>query len=463
MKTMNHKPIVYVIGLIAALAGLLFGVDIGVISGALPYLQQDLSLSTVQMETLTSSILIGAVLGAVISGWLNRQFGRRFAILVSAAIFVIGSVASAMVADYEALFAVRIVLGLALGVASFSAPLYLSEIAPADIRGRIISAYQLMITIGIVLAYLSDTWFTHLAVEGTISAGHAWRWMLGSVAIPSFWMFLFIFFLPNSPRWTALKGFDSETRMILNRLRHPFQVEHELEEIRESVRQPHPLRELLANPLFLKVIGLGIMLQLIQQFSGMNAILYYAPIIFKQAGFNQTDGMWITVSIGLVNVITTIFSLYLIEKMGRRSLLYVGAVMLFISTLVLALLFREGLVGANATLGILFVFIFIIGFAISYGPVVWALCSEIYPLRGREFGIACSTAANWIGNSLVALFSLSIMHTYSTSTFFAILSGIAVLSFLYFRFFVPETKGVSLEHIEKNVWAGKKLKAIGEP
>jgi len=457
-----HKPIVYVIATIAALAGLLFGIDIGVISGALNYLQQDLNLSTTQLESVTSSILIGAVIGAIGSAWINRQFGRRLALLVSAAIFVIGSISSALVSDFHLLIAVRIILGLALGVASFSAPLYLSEMAPADIRGRLISAYQLMITIGIVLAYLSDTAFTHLQITGVLSASHAWRWMLGVVAIPAALMYIVVLFLPRSPRWTALKGYDQETRSILERIRHDFQVEPELKEIKETVTISMPMKQLLSNKHFLKVVFLGVMLQIIQQLSGMNAILYYAPIIFDQAGFSQTDGMWVTVSIGLVNVITTIFSLYLIEQMGRRALLYLGSVLLFISTAALAVLFKMGLSGTVATLAIGFVFLFIIGFAISYGPVVWTLCSEIYPLRAREFGITCSTAANWIGNSVIAMFSLSIMKTYGVNVFFVILAGIAILSLIYFRLFVPETKGTTLEHIEKNVWSGTALRHIGD-
>src|SRR3990167_5233789 len=458
----THKPIVYIISLIAALAGLLFGIDIGVISGALNYLQVDLNLSTSQLETVTSSILVGAVIGAMGSGWINRHYGRRFAILVSAVIFVIGSIGSAMAASYNTLVIVRIILGLALGVASFSAPLYLSEMAPAAIRGRLISCYQLMITVGIVLAYLSDTGFTHLQSIGILSAAQAWRWMLGAVAFTAALMFIVVLFLPSSPRWTALKGRDEETLHILKRIRHAHQVEQEFTEIKESATLAMPLRDLLRNQSLLKVIFLGVMLQLIQQFSGMNAILYYAPIIFGQAGFNQTDGMWVTVSIGAINVITTIFSLYLIEYLGRRALMYLGAILLFISTSTLAILFNSGLTGTNAMLAITSVFVFIIGFAISYGPVVWTLCSEVYPLRVREFGITCSTVANWVGNSLIAAFSLSIMKNFSVSGFFVMLAIIAILSFVFFRFFMPETKGVSLERIEKNVWANTPLLKLGE-
>lgn len=459
---MPHKPIVYIIGLIAALAGLLFGIDIGVISGALNYLKTDLNLSTSQLETVTSSILIGAMIGAIASAWINRHFGRRLALLISALMFVAGSIGSAAVTHYETLIAVRILLGLALGVASFSAPLYLSEMAPADIRGRLISTYQLMITIGIVLAYASDTAFTHLQLTGILSPGQAWRWMLGIVALPAALMFIVVLFLPKSPRWTALKGRDEETRKILSLLRHPHQVDSEFLDIKESTQGTMSISGILRHPSFLKVIGLGVMLQLIQQFSGMNAILYYAPIIFGQAGFSQANGMWVTVSIGLINVFTTLFALYLIEHMGRRPLMYLGAVLLFLSTTFLAILFHVGLSGWHATLAILSIFIFIIGFAVSYGPVVWTMCSEIYPLRAREFGITCSTAANWLGNSLLAAFSLTLMKNVSVSGFFMLLSGIAIMSFIFFYYFLPETKGTSLERIEKNVWSNVPLRVIGE-
>src|SRR3990167_11186688 len=181
------------------------------------------------------------------SGWINRRFGRHFAILVSAAIFVVGSIASAMVSDYATLVAVRIILGLALGVASFSAPLYLSELSPPDIRGRLISSYQLMITIGIVLAYLSDTLFTHLQMHSVLSISQAWRWMLGMVALPAFLMLVVILFLPSSPRWTALKGKDEETLRILKRIRHEHSVEQEFAEIKESASINMSLHELLRN------------------------------------------------------------------------------------------------------------------------------------------------------------------------------------------------------------------------
>ena len=457
----KHKSLVYLIAAIAALAGLLFGIDIGLISGALDYIQQEFQLSTFQEEMVTGAILLGAAVGAVFSGWFCHRYGRHRALLLSAFIFTLGSLGSAFAPSADFLIGVRFILGLALGMASYSAPLYIAEMAPADIRGRLITGYQLMITLGIVLAFVSDTIFVTLAQKGLMDASIAWRWMLGILALPSAFMFVVVLFLPGSPRWAVLKGFDDEARNILLKLRYEEQVESEYQEIKASLSWSAPVRDLLKNKNFIRVVALGIGLQIIQQLSGMNAILYYAPQIFKTANLGLDTGMWATVSIGIVNVLSTIIALYLVESLGRRKLLYTGAVLLFLSTLLLGFLFKTSMVNQMPWFSVAIVFVFIFGFAISYGPVIWILCSEIYPLSGRDFGVACSTTANWIGNVIIGTTSLSIMRSLGTSTLFYILAAIAGLSFLFFYRFVPETKGISLEHIEKKVWQGKPLKEIG--
>ncbi|WP_077216702.1 MFS transporter [Piscirickettsia litoralis] len=222
------------------------------------------------------------------------------------------------------------------------------------------------------------------------------------------------------------------------------------------------MKSLLKNKKFISVISLGIALQLIQQFSGMNAVLYYAPAMFKSAGFSSLNSMNITVLIGVVNVISTFFALGFVEKIGRRKLLYISACMILASTITLALIFNPHASTAIATLSIICIMVFICGFAIGYGPVVWILCSEIYPLRGREFGIMCSTAANWLGNSLIASYSLSLMTSIGTSHFFLLLAIFAVISLIVFIIFVPETKNISLETIEANLWKGKRLRQLGQ-
>ena len=456
-----NKYYVYFVGGVAALAGLLFGVDLGVVAGIQPYLRAEWGLNTHQIEFAISSILIGAVVGAILSGFLNRIFGRKPILAASALIFVIGSLGSAFVNSYETLIILRVFLGLALGSATFTAPLYISEVAPKETRGLLISTYQLMITIGIVIAYMSDMYFVHLQASDIITKSETWRWMLGVVAIPSLIMFLIVFALPRSPRWVMMKGDKNKALSILKRLHSDKFADTEIKEIESSLSHSGNIFERLSDKRFLSVLSLGIGLQLIQQFSGMNAILYYAPAMFVSAGFDNVNAMGITVLIGIVNVISTLIALALIDKLGRKKLLYIGGFILLISTVVLSLLFKKNMTATESIVSILFIFLFIFGFAISYGPVIWTLCAEIFPLRGRELGITFSTASNWIGNTLIASYSLSIMNSIGTNMFYLLLAAFAVISLLVFKFFVPETKGVSLEHIEQNLWSDKALNKIG--
>ena len=446
-----NKKYVYFIGSIAALAGLLFGVDLGVVAGIQPYIKSEWSLSTSQIELCISAILIGAVVGAIISGPLNRLLGRKAILLLSALIFVIGSIGSGLANNYETLIGLRIFLGLALGTATFTAPLYLSEIAPKESRGMMISTYQLMITIGIVVAYISDLYFIHLNNINIISNAQTWRWMLGIVALPSLFMLLIVFYIPRSPRWMAIKGKNSEALKILQRLHTKEVAQIEMDVINKIVNNSAKLSTLLKNKKFLGILLLGVSLQLIQQFSGMNAILYYAPSMFSSAGFNHTSAMQITILIGIVNVLSTLVAIKFIDTVGRKKLLQIGSSILIFATLCLAILFKHHMSTNESLLAISLIFIFIFGFAISYGPVIWTLCAEIFPLQGREFGITCTTAANWIGNTLVASYSLTIMNSIGTNMFYFMLMCFAIVSLLVFKYFVPETKGITLEEIEEQL------------
>jgi MFS transporter, SP family, galactose:H+ symporter len=447
-----NKKYVYFIGTIAALAGLLFGIDIGVVAGIQPYLKSEWGLTTSQIELSISSILIGAVLGAIISGPLNRIFGRKPLLAFSALIFVIGSLGSAFAGNYETLIYVRIFLGLALGIATFTAPLYLSEIAPKEIRGMMVSTYQLMITIGIVVAYISDLYFVHLNNINIISDAAAWRWMLGVVAIPSAFMLFIVIYIPRSPRWVAIKGNNAEALKILKKLYCTDTADKEMKVISQTVNNSGKISTLLKNKKFIGVLILGIALQLIQQFSGMNAILYYAPTMFTSAGFNHTGAMQITILIGIVNVLSTLVAVKFIDIIGRKKLLQIGSCILIISTLFLAILFNNHMETYQAVIAIILIFLFIFGFAISYGPVIWTLCAEIFPIQGRELGITCSTAANWIGNTLVASYSLTIMHSIGTNMFYLMLMCFAIISFFVFKYLIPETNGITLEEIEQQFW-----------
>jgi SP family galactose:H+ symporter-like MFS transporter len=460
------SPIVYFIGLTAALAGLLFGLDIGVISGAEGLIQKDFGVSDKSIELIVSSLLWGAVFGTFISGILSNRLGRRGAILVSAVIFILGSLASALARDANTLIAARFFLGIAIGVASFTAPLYLSEISPQKIRGSLISMYQLMITIGIVLAFLSNTWFgTYAVIEG-MTGGH-WRVMLGVITVPAAVMFLGVLFLPESPRWLFLKGKKDLAVSVFERMRLPsVEIQREVTEIEESLRvKQSGFQMLVQNSNFRRAIGLGVGLQIIQQLTGINVVMYYAPRIFKIAGFASTEQqLWGTVIVGLTNVLATFIAIAFVDRLGRKPIMYAGFIVMGLAMLSVGMLFNMDL-EKNPHLGMWAIgalLIFIVGFAMSAGPIIWVLCSEIFPLSGRDMGVTFSTATNWIVNAIVGGTFLTLLNTLGNGNTFLLYGGLNAIFIIFFLAFVPETKGVSLEKIESNLLSGFPLRKIGK-
>ena len=452
----NAKWMVYIVALTAALAGLLFGLDIGVISGALPFIGKHFGASDIAKEWIVSSLLVGAVLGTLVSGFISRKYGRKNTIIVSAIIFAIGAVLSSIANSVPILIGVRVFLGIAVGIASFTAPLYLSEMAPQKIRGRLISMYQLMITIGILLAFLSDTWLSY--------GGH-WRIMLGILVIPSTVLFIGVLFLPKSPRWLFLVGRKAEAREVLNKLRESIEeVELEIDEIESGLKAQQNGVKMISNPNFRKALFLGIGLQIMQQFTGMNVVMYYAPQIFKDAGFATTaEQMWGTVLVGLINVLATFFAIAFVDKLGRKPILAIGFFVMGISMTFMGWMFHIGvetssLVQFSAIIALL---LFIIGFAMSAGPIIWVLCSEIYPLQGRDLGITISTATNWICNTIVGATFLTLLNNFGDAKTFFLFGGMNIVFIFVLLRFAPETKGVSLEKIEKNLMSGMPINKIG--
>jgi len=489
-KSTHIKPIVYIVGLTAALAGLLFGLDVGVISGALPFITKDFALSTFASEWIVSALLCGATVGALGSGILTKSIGRKNTMLIAAVLFALGSLACSIAPTTGILIAMRVVLGVAVGMASFTAPLYLSEIAPQSIRGAMISMYQLMITIGIVLAFTSDTYFATYCKIHEVLGGH-WRIMLGILVVPSTIMFLAVFCLPESPRWLMMKGRKKAAHRVLSRVRNTLEeVEIEVKEIEDALSTKQNGFQLFTkNKYFRSAIFLGIGLQIIQQLTGINVVMYYAPTIFKIAGFaSGAEQMWGTVMIGCINVLATFIAIAFVDRLGRKPIMYAGFVVMGISMLMVGVCFKIGLENhpsvvshAIARLGhvvaatppaapspllsfvaIGFLIFFIVGFAMSAGPIIWVICSEIYPLSGRDFGITVSTATNWIVNAIVGLTFLSMLKGLGHANTFLLYGAIEVLFIIFFLMFVPETKGVSLEKIEANLMSGKPLKQIGQ-
>jgi SP family galactose:H+ symporter-like MFS transporter len=442
-------------GGMAALAGLMFGLDIGVISGALDLIGKAFHASDQAKEWIVSSMMFGAAVGALAAGVLSFRLGRKLSLILGAILFVVGSLFCAFSWNIESLIVARVVLGVAIGIATFTAPLYISEIAPPEKRGSMISTYQLMITIGILAAFLSDT---------LLSYSGAWRWMLGIVAIPGLLFLIGVTRLPNSPRWLMMRGQKREAREVLNALRaNRAAVDKEVSEIEEQLRRPQIGWALFRqNSNFRRSVFLGVILQVVQQLTGINVVMYYAPRIFEVAGFQGHAQLWGTAIVGLVNVLATFIAIGLVDRLGRRPVLLTGFTVMAIGMGILGFLLHIGTHDlAMRLFAVVMLLIFITGFAMSAGPLIWVLCSEVQPTKGRDFGIAASTFTNWVANFIVGITFLSMLNGFGNGPTFGIYAALNIAFIVFTFFFVPETKGISLEGIEANLMAGKPLRHIG--
>ncbi|GAL99204.1 sugar-proton symporter [Acetobacter tropicalis NRIC 0312] len=432
------------------------GLDIGVISGALDFVSEAFHASTFAQEWIVSAMMAGAAVGAVLAGWLAKITGRKWALVLGGVIFIIGSLGCALAWSVASMIWGRAMMGLAIGIAAFTSPLYLSEIASENTRGAMISTYQLMITVGIFMAFISDTLLSYHA---------QWRWMFGMIAIPGVLFVVGVLFLPYSPRWLMMQGRREEALAVLKDLRPTAHEAHaEIRAIDEQLKQRQGGFSLLwENANFRRSILLGVMLQAMQQFAGINVVMYYAPKIFAMAGFVGTAQMWCTAMIGFVNVLATLAAIGLVDRWGRKPILYCGFSIMTVSMAALAVLNHVGMESDGAKILCVFlIMIFIVAHAMSAGPLMWVLCSEIQPIKGRDLGITLSTLTNWISNMIVGASFLSLLGWLGGAKTFGLIALLNALFLLLTKLFVPETKGVSLEVIEQNLMAGKKLREIGQ-
>ncbi|MFZ0736514.1 MAG: sugar porter family MFS transporter [Candidatus Acidiferrales bacterium] len=432
---------VTIVSWISALAGLLFGYDTGVISGAILFVQKDFALTTFQEEVVVAAVLLGAVVGAIFGGKLADRFGRRTVLMQVAVLFTIGAIGTALAPGTVWLAIGRVVVGVAIGVASFTAPLYISEVSPPNVRGRLVSLNQLMITIGIVVSYLADY---------ALAGASAWRWMFALAAIPAIVLFIGLLFLPESPRWLMSRSLGDQARALLERIRESTDVEKELTEIAASLNQQEgSWRELLGASLRPALI-VGIGLAVFQQFTGINTVIYYAPTIFQFAGLHSASAAILaTVGVGVVNVLLTIVALRLLDRVGRRPLLLYGLVGMIISLGVLGFAFLSpSLSDVVAWVAVISVAVYVACFAIGLGPVFWLMIAEIYPLKIRGRAMSVATVANWGSNLVVALTFLSLLHALGRAWTFWLYGIVGVLAWIFVYKMVPETKGRTLEEIE---------------
>ncbi|ELY64749.1 sugar transporter [Natronococcus jeotgali DSM 18795] len=437
---------------LAALNGLLFGFDTGVISGAMLYIRETFELATVLGFAIDPSLIegiivsgamIGAIVGAAFGGRLADRLGRRRLILVGAVIFFVGSLIMAVAPNVEVLIVGRIVDGVGVGFASVVGPLYLSEISPPKIRGSLVSLNQLTITSGILIAYL---------VNYAFSNGGEWRWMLGLGMVPAAVLFAGMVFMPESPRWLYEQGREADAREVLARTRSENQVAEELGEIKETIRsESGTLRDLFQSwvrPML--IVGVG--LALFQQVTGINTVMYYAPTILESTGFQDTASLLATVGIGVVNVVMTVVAVLLIDRTGRRPLLLAGLGGMTVMLGILgAVFFLPGLSGGLGWLATGSLMLYVAFFAIGLGPVFWLMISEIYPMEIRGTAMGVVTVLNWAGNLLVSLTFLRLVDVFGQSGTFWLYGVLTLLALVFCYQLVPETKGRSLEEIEDDL------------
>ena len=446
---------IYFLAFVAAIAGFLFGYDEGVIAVARASLDKDFPMGPLVGGFMTAAVPLGALVAASVAGRITDRFGRRSVLMAAAALFMVGALVAAGISAVWMLIVARFVLGLAIGMAAVAAPLYIAECAPLAIRGALVSTYQLAITVGILMSYLTGIL---IAGDGT------WRVMFGLGVVPGALFLVGLAFLPESPRWLVLKGFPDKARAGLSRLRGPgWDVDRELIEMvrtaKEEAGQRAGYRALL-EPAIRPALIVGVGLFFLQQLSGINAVIYYAPEIFNHAGFDSANTqMLATVGIGTVNVLTTIVAMFLIDRIGRKPLLVIG----FFGTAFTMLVIAAGVIFPGTMpswIIIAMLLLYIASFAIAVGPLPHLLMSEIFPLRVRGPGMSMASLSNWGFNFLV-VFAFPLMLAGPglafTFTVFAVicLGGIA---FTITR--VPETTGHSLEAIERHLMSGKSLGAM---
>jgi sugar porter (SP) family MFS transporter len=429
---------------ITALGGLLFGYDTGVVSGALLFLKKDFGgLSNFQQELVTSLLLVGAVAGALGAGRVSDKIGRRPTVLITALVFIVGVLLAAFTPTYPVLLAARVIIGLAVGSASMIVPLYIGEIVPPRWRGGLVSLNQLAITVGILGSYLID--------YGLSGTGN-WRLMFGLAAIPAALLFIGMLFQQESPHWLIRQGREDEARQGLRRLRDNSDIDAEVREVREVAQREGGLRDLV-SPRVRPLLLVGVMLAVFQQITGINTVIYYAPTLLQGAGFGNSGALLANVINGAVNVGMTIVAIRLLDKVGRRPLLLSGTVGMAVGMVITACCFLggENLKGAVAIVAVLGLLIYTGSFAIGLGPVFWLLIAEIYPLKIRGAAMSVASMANWAANFVVTISFLSLLSAVGGDGAFFLFGFLTLVALAYFWRKVPETKGRSLQEIERDL------------
>lgn len=448
------EPFVKVIAMIATLGGLLFGYDTGVISGALLFMGNDLHLTPFTTGLVTSSLLFGAAFGALASGHFAAAAGRRKIILVLAIIFAMGALGTALAPNVEWMIFFRLVLGVAVGGASATVPVYIAEMAPANKRGQLVTMQELMIVSGQMLAYISNAGFNAMWGGDT-----TWRWMLAVATVPAVLLWFGMLFMPDSPRWYAMKGRLAEARQVLERTRAKQDVEWELTEIEETLAEEQqttrPRLRDLRSPWLVKLFLIGVGIAVIQQLTGVNTIMYYAPTMLKAVGMSDNAALIATIANGVISVLMTFVGIWLLGRIGRRTMTMIGqfgctACLVFIGAV--SYLMPETVNGQPDVLRSYMVLLGMLMFLSfqqgALSPVTWLLLSEIFPTRLRGIFMGGAVFAMWIANFLISLMFPILLATVGLSGAFFIFALVGIAGAIFVIRCVPESRNRSLEQIE---------------
>lgn len=430
------------VSLIAGLGGILYGYDMGIIAAALIFVRNTFRLSTHMQEVVVSIVLVGAMAGAISGGAIADRIGRRATLLWGGGIFFIGSCLAPLSPNVSALILARALLGVAIGFTSVTAPVYVAELSPPQARGRLIGLYQFALTVGIALADL----------VGYVLAGqHAWRPMFGFGAAPSILFLLMVLILPESPRWLFSKGRTADAQDVLKSYTDQTGAQALLDDIRSGLAVPMETSwRALWGPAARGALVIAVGFTVLQQVTGINTIIYYGPQIFLMAGItSSSNAIFASLVVAATNVLATAIALALVDRIGRKPLLYagVGGMTASLFTLAAAFHYQAALAGSMGMLATICLMIYITCFAASMGPIAWILVAEVFPLRLRGRGAAAATLGSGISNFIVSLTFLSLIKAVGNSLTFAIYGGFCIVTLLFTRFIIPETKGRELESI----------------
>lgn len=449
------------ITLIATLGGLLFGFDMAVISGVLPFVKSQFSLSSATEGWFVSSALVGCIIGVSFSGDLSDRVGRKKMLMLAAILFLFSAIGSALSSGFTLLILARMLGGMGVGVASIVAPLYISEIAPANVRGRLVTFYQLAITAGILVAYLTNAGLLSFSLSykgnglgdilNLVLVKEVWRSMLGLGTIPALLFFTGLCFVPESPRWLIQQGKSDEGIAILAKITNRTSAQHDALQIQNAKTQEKGSYKEIFSPAMRKPLLIGLLLPLFSQFSGINAIIYYGPRILSDAGINITNALLGQVIFGIANFLFTLIAIWKVDKMGRRPLYIAGALGATACLFFTGICFYSGTT-SNIAL-VISIILFLACFAFSIGPLKFVIASEIFPTKIRGRALALSIMVMWIADTIVGQLTPMFLGSVGPAVTFWFFSVCCLLSFWVVYKMVPETKGKSLEEVQ-DIWAG---------